>query len=80
MLYEGNETARHSKNFRARKGNSLLISELDRAALAAYCQACGAEKRLKETPPFSGGRPAMFNPPLADDREQKPGAYVQVPE
>ncbi|MER8441469.1 phage terminase small subunit P27 family [Mesorhizobium sp. M1312] len=33
-----------------------IISELDRAALAAYCQAYGrwveAEKKLKETPPL----------------------------
>jgi P27 family predicted phage terminase small subunit len=46
-----------------------MISELDRAALAAYCQAWGrwveAERRLKETPPlirylFSRFRAADF--------------------
>jgi P27 family predicted phage terminase small subunit len=33
-----------------------IISDLDRAALAAYCQAYGrwveAERKLKETPPL----------------------------
>ena len=60
-----------------------IVTALDRAALAAYCQAYGrwaeAERKLKETPMLIK-LPVRLHPakPLAGDRQQAAGADGQV--